>query len=214
MKALMITVALSACLATSCSKTTKAPLKSDSSQILEAEVLYKEERFREGLRAIQPDLETIAYLFDGHMIFGLFRSGSSDRYLFVLQPSAIGELEIVIGDHVHDLSSADPLTAKIAGEKLNSDGTKEPSFDISTEAVLGRWLTIREGQQLRVEGSISHPAHRTLHMRFSPPTTISATLVPSKESSEQGVAPQSATRPESDSEGGDKPQTESEGRSR
>ena len=35
-----------------------------------------------------------------------------------------------------------------------------------------------------------------------------------KEEAEQGVAPQSATRPESDSEGGDKPQTESEPRPR
>ena len=39
-------------------------------------------------------------------------------------------------------------------------------------------------------------------------------LAPKKQPAEQGVAPQSATRPESDSEGGDKPQPESEPRPR
>ena len=166
-------LALAACLIASCEK-----------QIIPAKSLFKEEQFRASLIKAAPDLETISYLFDGHVIFGLFRSESSHRYLIVLQPPAVGKLNLSIGGLPQEMPLDDPLRVTIAGILLKPDGTEESDYNNTSEVTLGYWLTIPDGTELLIDGSISHPADRKIHLSFTPPNTISASLVPIENQSE------------------------------
>lgn len=123
--------------------------------------------------------------------------------------------------------------------ELAKEYAREKKIDLSNHYLDRIWIGYQEGQpdrrwivswspkpekvketkgwiilKVKLDGTVTDEAGSVpwLDPRiFSVPAAVSAKK---KKEAEQGVAPQSATRPESKSEGGDKPQPESKERSR
>ena len=89
-----------------------------------SKTLRSEAGIRAAINAIEPDLRTISYLFDGHVIFGLFRRGETNEYLLVLKPSMIGELNVSIGGRSISNAFDRPLKIMVGGEVILPDGNK------------------------------------------------------------------------------------------
>ena len=157
-----------------------------------SKALYNEKAFRLALSEIEPELETVSYLFDGHVIFALLRRGDSEKYLLVLQPNAVGAVNVSIDGVEKAFHLYESLEVSVPGLNHNSDGTSEDNWDLARDFTMGVWLDIPNDAELRVEGSISHPAERRLEMVFTPPNTISTTLLPEPEQCEQVVTPKSS----------------------
>ncbi len=183
-----------------------------SDKILPHDCVSDEKGIRRTVAELFPDQEYLFYHSAQNALFAAIKDPNDTRILFV-RLAGFGESQLVRNGEKISEKFMYPATIRHYGGLVGPKGTVDDRESVH-ESQLEFWLDYDEADTLLLTVLLERPSMIEFRAEYSPHAGWISEFRQRDKSGEQAGAGQPATRSESGSEGGDKPQPEAEGRSR